>query len=87
MCPKDLYDAFASVMAQTEEAAHFEVLRERVGQTLGREPADYLMRACIRFWMQTSPRLMEKVRTRYQSRKKSAFRTDARRVWRDAGGK
>lgn len=43
LCPEDVYDASAAVLAETAEPAHFEVLLESVAKRLRRTPPDYLL--------------------------------------------
>ncbi len=82
LCPEDVYDAFAAVMAKIAEPAHFEVLLQAVTDRTGRPPPDYLLRTCVRFWMRCEPALVEKVRTRYRPIRPSRFVQEARRSWR-----
>jgi hypothetical protein len=82
LCPRDVYEAFTVVMAETKEPTHFEVLLEAVNEQLGRATPDYLLRVCIRFWMSADQPLIERTRTRYKPVRLSTFASDAKRLWR-----
>lgn len=82
LCPQDVYDALAAVLAEATEPIHFEVMQEGLARHLGRTPPDYLPRVCIRFWMSIEPPLVEKIRTRYRAIRPAKLVQDARREWR-----
>lgn len=85
LCPQDVCDALAAVLAEATEPIHFEVMQEGLTRRLGRTPPDYLPRVCIRFWMSTDPPLVEKIRTRYRAIRPAKFIQEARRTWRGLG--
>lgn len=82
LCPEEVYDALAKVFAGATEPRHFDAIQANRGQELGEVTPDYLPRMCVRFWLNTDPPLLEKVRTRYRAVRRSSMVRDAGTEWR-----
>jgi len=82
-CPARIYESFVDLMSRVSEPETFEKLLGQMRQKSGEDLPDYLLRMCLRFWMGTHPPLVEKNRTRYKARKRSTFKRDAFRAWRE----
>jgi hypothetical protein len=86
LCPRDVYEAAAAILAETDQPRHFEVLLERLSAQLGRTISEYLLRVCLRFWMGLRPALAEKTRTFYKAVRPAGMTRDAKRAWRELTG-
>lgn len=80
-CPESIYEAAIRVMEALRAPVPFEELFSAVRKSSGQSLPDYLVRVCIRFWLSSTPQLIEKVNARYRPIRPAQFGREARRAW------
>jgi hypothetical protein len=77
---KELYMAVAAVLAGADEPMDFEAVTLAVSKAYS-EPAEFQLRATLRFMMSVSPPLVSRERSRYRPVRKGKFETEAKNAW------
>lgn len=80
-CPQDAYEAAARIVARQNAPTSFGALHGELSKEMGGPQPDYLLRTCLRFWLNTNPPLVQKIRSRYGPVRRSSFARDARARW------
>ena len=84
-CPHATYDAAADVLANADEALHFDELVERLNvRAKGRQP-DYRLRVALRFWVTNGS--VVRSRSKYKPAERRTFPDTARRIWDELAAK
>ena len=81
--PKSAHDAAAKVLVRVRSPESFERLLALTRKEANEELPDYLLRTCLRFWMNTDPPLVKRARGRYAPVRRSSFTRDTRNLWAD----
>jgi len=80
-CPKEDYEFTATALQKLGTPVQFEEIRREVGKYMQEMPPEYLIRVCLRFWMETDPPIVAKDRTHYRPSSRGKFTNAARRAW------
>jgi hypothetical protein len=80
-CPKGLYDAMVTVLADADRPLGVEEIGAEVGKVTREPPADHQVRVALRFWLHVDPALVSRNRARYRSTNAASFREDAANLW------
>lgn len=75
-CPRETYDAAASVLASADQPLHFDELAERLNARLGHRQPDYRLRVALRFWLAGGA--VVRSRTKYRAADHQSFSDTAR---------
>jgi hypothetical protein len=80
-CPKLVYDALATVLADANRPLSVEEVTTAVGQQLGVRPPDHQIRVALRFWLHFESPIVLRIRARYTPIKGSDFLAAVTRLW------
>lgn len=86
-CPKPVYDSLALVLAENENPQEFEELMDAIHLRMKDDPGGYQARVALRYWMETSPPVVTRVRSKYRAIERASFRAVAEGLWKKAVGR
>jgi hypothetical protein len=79
-CPRHFYDATAKALAQADAPLSFEELFKAV-EKLAPDPAEFQVRAAVRFLASVEPPLIMRDRNRYRPAHRGKFESQAKNAW------
>ena len=79
--PQDIYDKTLQQMGKVRSPIAFDELLTSVRRDSRDTLPDYLIRVCLRFWLNQEPPLVEKTHARYRPLHAGKFPQEARRAW------
>jgi hypothetical protein len=78
---KSIYDAVAGVFSSATRPLKFEDVLEQLKKSLTVQPADFQVRACLRFWLSFAPPLLVRSRSSYHVVDPSTFTSATQSAW------